>query len=94
MKVISVNTRLCNKVIMYVSHATYRCWPCLFADTQLYKRLCPSIGPSVGPSVRDDLIENCENAHFRPCPLVITSSTAHDFFALEKNEDEKEKRDE
>ena len=26
---------------------------CLFlvADTQLYKRLCPSIGPSVGPSV-------------------------------------------
>ena len=66
----------------------------LAADTQLYNRLCPSIGPSVGPSVRDDLIENCENAHFRPCPLVITSSTAHDFFALEKNEDEKEKRDE
>ena len=24
----------------------------LVADTQLYKRLCPSIGPSIGPSVR------------------------------------------
>ena len=24
----------------------------LVADTQIYKRLCPSIGPSVGPSVR------------------------------------------
>ena len=37
----------------------------LVADTQLYKSLCPSISPSVGPSV-----ENCENAHFRPCPPV------------------------
>ena len=24
----------------------------LIADTQLYKRLCPSVRPSVGPSVR------------------------------------------
>ena len=24
----------------------------LVADTQLYKRLCPSVGPSIGPSVR------------------------------------------
>ena len=38
----------------------------LVADTQLYKRLCPS----VGPSVRHARVEKWENAHFRPCPTV------------------------
>ena len=28
-----------------------RTYPFLVADTQLYKRLCPSVGPSVGPSI-------------------------------------------
>ena len=46
----------------------------LVADSQLYKRLCPSVGPSVGPSVRwsvrGDRVGKCENAHFRPCPPV------------------------
>ena len=46
----------------------------LVADTQLYKRLFPSIGPlvrwSVGPAVHDDRVWKCENAHFRPCPPV------------------------
>ena len=50
----------------------------LVADTQLYKRLCPSVGPLVRwsvrplvrPSVRDDRVGKCENAHFRPCPPV------------------------
>ena len=39
-------------------------WPCvicffLVADTQFYKRLCPS----VGPSVCGDWVERCKNAH-------------------------------
>ena len=25
---------------------------CVYLVTQLYKRLCPSVGPSIGPSVR------------------------------------------
>ena len=46
-------------------------WPCLVADTQLYKRLCSSVHRSVGPSVRHgDRVGMCENAHFRPCPPV------------------------
>ena len=32
--------------IMYVDES----FPFLVADTQLYKRLCPSVRPSVGPS--------------------------------------------
>ena len=40
-------------------------------DTQLYKRLCPSVRPSVrwsvGPSAR---VEKWVNAHIRPCPPV------------------------
>ena len=40
----------------------------LVADTQLYARLCPSIGPSVGlsvcPSFRGDRVERRENTHF------------------------------
>ena len=39
----------------------------LIADTQLYMRLCPSIGPLVrplvGPLVHDDRVEKSENAH-------------------------------
>ena len=42
----------------------------LVADTQLYKRLCPSVGPSVSPSVRNHRVKKWENAHFRPCPPV------------------------
>ena len=47
----------------------------LVADTQLYKRLCPSVGRSVGWSVgwlvrRDDRVKKWENAHFHPCPPV------------------------
>ena len=42
----------------------------LVADTQLYKRLCPSVCPSVGWLVRGDRVGKCENAHFRPCPPV------------------------
>ena len=38
----------------------------LVADTQLYKRLCPS----VRPSVRGHWVEKWENAHFHPCPPV------------------------
>ena len=42
----------------------------LVADTQLYKRLCPSIGPSVRPSVRRSVgpwprVEKWENKRFR-----------------------------
>ena len=48
--------------------------PFLVADTQLYKRLCPSVrwsvGRSVGWSVRHARVEKWENAHFRPCPPV------------------------
>ena len=36
--------------IMYSNCADF--YQFLVADTQLYKRLCPSVGPSVGPSVR------------------------------------------
>ena len=47
----------------------------LVADTQLHKRLCPSVGRSVGQLVgrlvrRGDRVEKWENAHFRPCPPV------------------------
>ena len=42
----------------------------LVADTQLYKRLCPSVRWSVGWSVRHARVEKWENAHFRPCPSV------------------------
>ena len=42
----------------------------LVADTQLCKRLCPSILWLVGPSVRNHWVEKWENAHFRPCPPV------------------------
>ena len=42
----------------------------LVADTQLYKRLCPSVRWSVGLSVRNDWVGKCENAHLRPCPPV------------------------
>ena len=36
----------------------------LVTDTQLYKRLCPSVRPSIGPSVRrGDRVENDENAY-------------------------------
>ena len=40
----------------------------LVADTQLYKRLCPSVRPSVGPSVRwsvrNDRVEKWKNERF------------------------------
>ena len=43
----------------------------LVADTQLYKRLCPSVCPSVRPSarplVRHARVENAKNTHFRCC---------------------------
>ena len=43
----------------------------LVADTQLYKRPCPSVRWSVGWLVRHgDRVEKCENAHFCPCPPV------------------------
>ena len=43
----------------------------LVADTQLYKRLCPSVGWSVGRAVRrGDRVEKWENTHFRPCPPI------------------------
>ena len=43
----------------------------LVADTQLYKRLCPSIGPSVRPSVGPSArVEKWENAHNHPCQPV------------------------
>ena len=35
-------------------------------DTQLYKRLCPSIPPSVS----NDQVRKCENGHFHPCPPI------------------------
>ena len=34
----------------------------LVADTQLYKRLCLSVGPSVGPSVRRSVRPSVRNA--------------------------------
>ena len=34
----------------------------LVADTQLYKRLCPSVGPSVRPSVRNAFFQDLLNA--------------------------------
>ena len=38
----------------------------LVADTQLYKRLCPSVGLSVGPSFRPSArVEKWENKRFR-----------------------------
>ena len=38
----------------------------LVADTQLYKRLCPSVGPSVRRSVGPwTWVEKCGNEHFR-----------------------------
>ena len=38
------------------------CLPFLVADTQLYKRLCPSARPSVRPSVRHgDRVEKWDN---------------------------------
>ena len=45
-------------------------WTTMFlvADTQLYKRLCPSVRPSVGRSVGP--WTRVENAYFRPCPPV------------------------
>ena len=42
----------------------------LVADTQVYKRLCPSVSWSVGRSVRHARVEKWENAYFRPCPPV------------------------
>ena len=39
----------------------------LVADTQLFKRLCPSVHRSVRPSAR---VEKWVNAHIRPCPPV------------------------
>ena len=47
----------------------------LVADTQLYKRLCPSVGPSVGSLVRwsvrhGDRVEKWENERFRVCLSV------------------------
>ena len=42
----------------------------LVADTQLYKRLCPSVRWSVGRSVRHARVDKWENAYFRPCPPV------------------------
>merc|ERR1711942_502055 len=49
----------------------------LVADTQLYKRLCPSVGRLVGRLVGRsvgwsiEVIESLwENAHIRPCPPV------------------------
>ena len=47
----------------------------LVADTQLYMRLCPSIGPLVrplvGPLVHDDRVEKSENAHLWCCSYDI-----------------------
>ena len=37
----------------------------LVADTQLYKRLCPSVRPLVRPLVRGDRVKKWENEHFR-----------------------------
>ena len=46
----------------------------LVADTQLYKRLCPSVRRSVGwlvgRSVHHARVEKWENTHFRPCPPI------------------------
>ena len=39
-------------LVKWINHDTWNILRFLVADTQLYKRLCPSIGPSVGPSVR------------------------------------------
>ena len=36
----------------------------LVADTQLYKRLCPSVHPSVRPSVGNDRVEKWKNKRF------------------------------
>ena len=57
-------------------HARARAF--LVADTQLYKRLCPSVRWLVGRSVgwlvswlvRHAQVEKWENAHFRSCPPV------------------------
>ena len=37
----------------------------LVADTQLYERLCPSVGPLIRWSVGGHLVEKWENEHFR-----------------------------
>ena len=43
----------------------------LVADTQLYKRLCPSVRQSIRPSVHQSArVEKWGNAHIRPCPPV------------------------
>ena len=44
--------------------------PFLVADTQLYKRLCPSVCRSVRPLVHNDRVKKWENGHFCPCPLM------------------------
>ena len=55
---------------IFMSIAAHLC-EFLVADTQLYKRLCPSIRPSVRPLVRPwTRVKEWENAHFRPCPPV------------------------
>ena len=46
--------------------------PFLVADSQHYKRLCPSVRWSVRPSVRDDRVEKCENAHFLMLQLWLS----------------------
>ena len=43
------------------------CLDFFIADTQLYKRFCPSIGWSVR---RGDRVKKWENMHIRPCPLI------------------------
>ena len=57
---------VCILYILRFSDWPYRCriGRFLVVDTQLYKRLCPSVGPSVGPLVRGHWVEKWENKHF------------------------------
>ena len=76
--------------IKYRNEATFSSYSLFFfflvADTQLYKRLCPSVRRSVSPSIGNDRVKKWENERFsssawvlgigvwmevgRPCPTV------------------------
>ena len=65
---------VCSCIDVFLYTISQKCLAFLVADTQLYKRLCPSVGwlvdQLVGWSVCHASVEKWENAHFRPCPPV------------------------
>ena len=61
-RLVSQSETLLSDVDLTVKQFHASCF--LVADTQLYKRLFPSVGLSVGPSVQDHRVERWKNEHF------------------------------